>query len=143
MAFRSKLDGLQQAKRTWVCGACRKHHDSKPGSCQYCGSRLIHYFASKAELSRWNELCLLQRFGKISNLELQPPYPVRVGTDGNLTTYGNGVEVFRYLADFRYQDENGRTVVEDVKGSDKNLTEVFKLKRRIIEAAYGITIDIV
>jgi hypothetical protein len=60
-----------------------------------------HVFASKREATRYRELCLMQRCGDISGLELQPRFDFPMG--------------FRYTADFWYV-ENGREIVEDVKG---------------------------
>ena len=85
-------------------------------------------FASKAEGRRYGELRLLERAGVISQLELQPRYPVVV----------NNVQICRYLADFRYV-EGDRTVIEDVKGMVGG-TALYRLKKRLVEALYGITI---
>lgn len=66
---------------------------------ELCG----RFFASKAEARRGEELALLERAGEISNLEYQPVFKL---FDRPKITY---------TADFRYT-ENGREVVEDVKG---------------------------
>ena len=92
-----------------------------------------HWFASKAEARRYTELLLLESAGEIRDIELQPTYPLLTPTpDGSL------VSTAKYVADFRYRDiPSGATVVEDVKGVR---TQVYKLKRRWVEAQYGITI---
>jgi hypothetical protein len=89
-------------------------------------------FASKAEARRYGELSLLVKARKIRQLELQPEFPIVV----------NGVKVAKYVADFRYQTipwdyEGIETVVEDVKGMK---TPVYRLKKKLVEAQYGITI---
>ena len=90
-------------------------------------------FHSQAEAHRWVQLKLLLRGGAIRNLERQVKYPLEVSTpDGPPKVIGN------YYADFVYWD-NDRciTVIEDVKGM---LTQVYKLKKRHVEAQYGIEI---
>lgn len=57
---------------------------------------------------------------------------------------GRKLLVFRgisYIADFRVTYDDGRVVIEDVKGIE---TEAFKLKRKLFEAAYpDLTLSIV
>lgn len=97
-------------------------------------------FASRAEARRYEELLLLGQAGEIRNLELQPRFDLHV----------DGVKVGTYVADFRYESkqivtmhEGGigtwgwRGVVEDVKGVR---TPVYRMKKKHVEAEYGITI---
>ena len=86
-------------------------------------------FASKAEARRFRELRLLQAAGEIQLLDLQPVYPLIV----------NGVQVGKYLADFRYYRKDGELVVEDVKGYSGD-TSIYRLKRRIVQAQYAIQV---
>lgn len=81
-------------------------------------------FDSKAEANRYSELCLLQRAGSISDLECQPRYVL-----------GGGKRPPIYVADFRYQEE-GRLIVEDVKGGKGTQTAVFKLKAKLFRERY-------
>jgi len=92
-----------------------------------------HWFASKREAHRYTELLLLESAGEITDIELQPAYRLMSPTpDGSL------VSTATYVADFRYVDiSTGETVVEDVKGVR---TQVYTLKKRWVEAQYGITI---
>jgi Protein of unknown function (DUF1064) len=83
-------------------------------------------FASKREANRYCELKLLLRDGAITDLELQPKFPV----------IKNGQHITTYVADFKYKSY-GSTVIEDVKGVR---TPVYKLKKKLIEAVYGVTI---
>jgi Protein of unknown function (DUF1064) len=87
-------------------------------------------FASKAEARRYVELKALSAAGQVVYLDLQPQYPLLV----------NGVKVGTYIADFRYDARMGKRwvrVVEDVKGM---ITPVYRLKKKMVEAQYGITI---
>ena len=87
-------------------------------------------FASKAEAKHYGELKILEAAGDIKDLELQPEYPIIV----------NGIRVAIYRADFRYMDRTKHgviQVIEDVKGMR---TPVYKLKKKLVEALYGITI---
>jgi hypothetical protein len=83
-------------------------------------------FASKREAHRYSELKLAERSGDISGLELQPKFPLIV----------NGIKVATYIADFRYI-EGGEVVIEDSKGFR---TAIYRLKKKIVEAQYGIEI---
>ncbi len=85
-------------------------------------------FASKLESRRYSGLKILLEAQRIHTLELQPRYPCRV----------NGKQVCTYVADFRYVDEHGRTVVEDAKGLR---TPLYKLKKKIVEALYDFEIQ--
>lgn len=70
-------------------------------------------FHSRAEAFRYKELKLLQAAGKIKGLELQPVF-VLIPPFAH-PKYGKFRGV-KYIADFRYVDESGQVVVEDVKG---------------------------
>jgi len=91
----------------------------------------LHYFPSEAEAHRFAALKLELRCGLISDLELQPYYPVVL--DGTVMT--------TYKADFRYM-RDGVQVVEDVKGNEEYLTDLFKLKRKLIEHIYKLRLTI-
>lgn len=88
-------------------------------------------FDSKREAARYGELKLLEKAGFIRNLELQPQFEFKLNSDGPV--------LFRYKADFRYFEGSVR-VAEDVKGVE---TAVFKLKRKLIEAAFRVKITVV
>ena len=88
-----------------------------------------HVFDSKKEADRYCELRLLERAGEISNLRLQPRYLLQPA----FTCDGNAYRKIEYVADFEYV-ENGRTVVEDVKGMR---TEVYKIKKKLFLMQYG------
>ena len=88
----------------------------------------MYVFDSAKEAKRYKELKLLERAGKISNLELQPHFLLQDSFKKNGRTYRK----IEYIADFKYI-ENGRTIVEDVKGLQ---TDVFKLKHKLFEKIY-------
>lgn len=139
--FKSKTDALRRAQPVWVCLKCSHETTEKPGvtdgrvtildPCQLCGGD-FHRFPSGTEGRRYKALLLERGCGMISELELQPVFPVVI----------NGKKVFKYYADFRYL-RGGVRIVEDVKGSEKAVTDVFKLKKKIVEAVYGISITVV
>ncbi len=86
-------------------------------------------FASQAEENRYHELKALEKAGAICALRTQPRYALEV----------RGVLICTYVADFVYFEEvaGGVAVVEDVKGV---LTDVYKLKKKLMKAIYGIEI---
>ena len=80
-----------------------------------------HTFHSKAELSRYIELCVLKKSGLISDLQLQPKFEL-------LPKQKDERAVF-YFADFSYV-EDGKYVVEDVKGIR---TRDYVIKRKLFK----------
>jgi hypothetical protein len=83
-------------------------------------------FASKKEAARYRVLKARAAAREIVALELQPRYPLIV----------NGEKVGTYVGDFRYF-EGDVLILEDVKGV---LTPVYRLKRRLVKALYGLDI---
>lgn len=84
-------------------------------------------FASTMEGNRYRELKLLERAGAITDLKLQPRYPIVI----------NGVKVTTYVGDFEYQCTPGPKVTEDTKGTK---TTDYIIKKKLMFAVYGITI---
>lgn len=78
------------------------------------------------EAKRWWELKLLERAGEIQDLQRQVKYELLPKQDGERPVY--------YIADFVYT-ENGKKVVEDVKGMR---TKEYKLKRKMMLYFHGI-----
>lgn len=105
-----------------------------------------HKFASKAEARRYGELKLLEKAGKIESLELQPVFPLRVLLTTGSFTYaaralaGDYPTIGKYVADFKYYRLEAPTgwIVEDVKGFK---TELYRWKKKHVEAQYGIEIQ--
>lgn len=79
-------------------------------------------FASQAEGNHYLLLKARLAAGEITNLELQPRFPVHI----------NGVKVCEYRADFAYFEGEHRRVV-DVKGYK---TAIYRLKKKLVEAAH-------
>ena len=81
-------------------------------------------FDSKAEATRYCELKLLDRAGEITELQLQPSFELvpKTATENRVI----------YKADFSYK-ENGKTVVEDVKGYR---TRDYNIKRKLFKWLY-------
>lgn len=104
-------------------------------------------FDSKKERDRWITLCGFAKMGKISNLERQVHYvliptmrePETVGKRGGVKV-GKVIErSCEYVADFSYKDEDGKTVVEDVK-SRATRTPQYVIKRKLMLWRYGIIV---
>lgn len=106
-------------------------------------------FDSKKEFKRWCELSLLERAGKITNLQRQVPFlliPEQRAPSTEVYKKGSragqpkpGPVLERrvvYIADFVYQ-ENGEAVVEDTKGMR---TKEYVIKRKLMLYQYGIRI---
>ena len=65
-------------------------------------------------------------------LELQPKFPY--------FSEKTKKKLFTYIADFSYYDKELRLHIEDVKGV---ITPLFRLKKKLIEDRYGISIELV
>lgn len=87
-------------------------------------------FDSRAESRRWCDLKLMEKCGAIHDLERQVSYSLPV----------HGEIVARYRADFVYRTSDGDVVVEDVK-SVASMTPVYRLKKKLMKAIWGITIS--
>lgn len=84
-------------------------------------------FDSQKEARRYADLKLLERAGEVISLVVHPIYVISV----------NGQKICNYEADFSYRTKAGRVVVEDVKGVK---TDVYKLKKKLMLACYGIEV---
>lgn len=95
-------------------------------------------FDSKKEANRYSELKLLEKAGAISDLETQVTFdliPKQVDDSGKVVE-----RACTYKADFVYT-ENGKRVVEDVKGYKyNNAYQLFVIKRKLMLLCYGIRI---
>jgi hypothetical protein len=91
-------------------------------------------FDSKKEATRYQELKLLEKAGKIKELKLQPEYELIPKFKKNNKTYRKTI----YKADFSYFDiEANKYIIEDVKGFK---TDVYKLKKKLFEYKYDYEI---
>jgi len=88
-----------------------------------------HLFASKREAEYYDGLKLLERAGRVRDIEIQPSYPIAI----------NGKHICKVILDFRYWEILGakkdhvRRALDDVKGKD---TPLSRIKRKLVEAAY-------
>ena len=88
------------------------------------------WFDSKAEAKRYNELKWQEKSGFIGGLECHPSFEIS----------HNGTEICTVELDFKYHDHGWLEFYEDVKGRDNPLS---KLKRKLVEAFYGIKVDVI
>jgi hypothetical protein len=103
----------------------QKAHKYRAKGCRVDG----RWFPSQRQGRRYEELKLLVLGGTITDLQI----------DNRETTFRlevNGQLVCKYRADAVYR-ERGKLVVEDSKGFP---TEVYKLKRKLMQACLGIEI---
>lgn len=80
-------------------------------------------FASLKERKRYRELKLLQEKGEIVMFLRQTPFHLQAGV--------------KYVCDYFVFWTNGEVTIEDVKGVK---TDMYKLKKKQVEATYPITI---
>lgn len=93
-------------------------------------------FDSKKEMQRYKDLELLESTDYICNLELQKKFLLQ---EGYTNAKGKKIRPIYYIADFYYFDLlKDKWVVEDTKGVR---TEVYKLKKKLFEYIYNLTID--
>lgn len=103
-------------------------------------------FQSKKEGRRYFELRLMEKAGKIADLQRQVKYvlipaqrePDKIGVRGGVIK-GKLIErECAYIADFVYKDlEKGELIVEDTKGFR---TPEYIIKRKLMLYQYGIRI---
>jgi hypothetical protein len=101
--------------------------------CEWNGEK----FDSKRELARYQELLLLQKAGKISELERQVVFVLAPAV--RLACKNNRMKAaLRFVADFRYRDIlREELVTEDCKGMRNR---VYEIKRHLLKAIHGIDI---
>lgn len=124
----AKLKGRQAIKKLQ---AESKYHAQKTDRMMPGGKSRT--FDSLREARRYDELLQLLRSGAISDLRLQPQFTLQ---DSYITAEGERVRAIRYVADFSYVKDGAR-IVEDAKGMR---TEKYKLKKKLLNERFGITI---
>ncbi len=91
-----------------------------------------HRFDSKKEAARYGELRMLERAGKIGDLQLQPRFPLVVHEQDCGT----------YVGDFSYWvTETGDRVIEDVKSAATRKLPTYRLKVKLVWALYGLRVQ--
>lgn len=109
-------------------------------------------FDSKKEAARYDELMVMLRAGAIRDLRLQQEFTLQ---EKYVTATGELVRAIRYVADFTYERKTSQQsflpdgslhsivmwekVVEDVK-SPATITPVYKIKRKMMQDRFGITV---
>ena len=102
----------------------RRKHKYHAKKCEVDGI----VFDSHKEAKRYQELKLLQKVGKISDLELQPEFILQDGFERD----GKRYRAIKYVADFQYV-QDGKLVVEDTKGYRTN---EYLIKRKMFLKNY-------
>ena len=91
-------------------------------------------FDSKKEANRYIELKWLEKTNQIKDLELQKRFELQPSYEKD----GHIIRPIFYYADFYYYDIiKGKYIIEDTKGYR---TEVYKLKKKILEYKYDVRI---
>jgi hypothetical protein len=94
-------------------------------------------FASKKEAQRYHELKLMEQAGLIEDLQVQPELALDV-CDVRVGIYRGDFSYYPCHEDGPYKGAPiGPQTIEDVKGMK---TPVYQLKKKLVEAIYGITI---
>lgn len=88
-------------------------------------------FHSKHEAQYWQELRLREKAGEITGLVRQVPFDLVT-----VNSAGDRIVVATYIADMTFY-EDGKLVVADAKG---HLTQIYRMKRKWLEAQLGIII---
>ncbi len=126
----------EEEYRALIGGTPPKSSKYKNKKTEYKGLK----FDSIGERDHYIELELRQRAGEIQDLKTQVSFEIQPAfTDSK----GKRIRAITYKADFVYYDlKDKRTHIEDYKGSREVLTEVFKLKKKLL-AYKGIDIEVV
>lgn len=91
-----------------------------------------YMFDSKHESTVWLKLRRMEEAGLIKNLVRQTSLDFCI----------NDKKMFTYKPDMEYDDADGVHHYIDAKSSATAKNPVFRLKKKIIEAHYGITIEL-
>jgi hypothetical protein len=94
------------------------------------------YFPSTKEAKRYLYLKTRQTLGEIHDLKVHHRVPITIA----------GLKVCEVEIDFAYHAEGHGVVWEDVKGQtkgDEPAIKLWKLKHRLVEAVYGIKVQII
>lgn len=93
-------------------------------------------FDSIKECNRYKELKLMERAGCIKELQLQKEFELQPAFIIN----NKKIRAIKYVCDFYYYDnEKKKYVVEDVK-SEVTKTQVYKIKKKVMQYKYKIEI---
>ncbi len=95
-------------------------------------------FDSTKEGNEYSKLKLLKKSVEIKDFEIQVKFDIRI----------NEIHIANYFLDFLVINNDGSKEYIDVKGQDKKTkkwitTDVFQLKKKLVEAIYKIKIKII
>lgn len=95
-------------------------------------------FDSKKESEFYGSLKIKKQAGLIKGFKMQVPYEIII----------NNIRIANYFLDFLVENNDGTIEYIDIKGKDKKTnkfikTGVFALKKRLVEAIYGIKISMI
>ena len=93
-------------------------------------------FDSKKEARRFGELRIMRRSGQIEDLRVHPQFTLQ---EAYTTEDGERIRAIRYEADFSYRI-GGVAVVEDVKSEATRKDKTYRMKRKLMQERYGITV---
>jgi hypothetical protein len=142
------LDSLPPHLRAAAIAQHPELAQAKTKAKQKYGNKLTEVdgvvYRSVKEAKRLSQLRQLERAGKIKDLEAQPEFPFIV-TDKRT---GQPVRVGAYIADAAYTVVDpsiapegygpGARVVEDVKSDATARNSLYRLKKKIVAALYGV-----
>lgn len=97
-----------------------------------------HKFDSTKESEFYGSLILKKKTGLIKDFKMQVKFDIVV----------NNIHIANYFLDFLVENNDGSLEYIDIKGKDKKTnkfikTSVFALKKRLVEAIYGIKISMI
>ena len=94
-------------------------------------------FASKKEMLRYYDLKMLKMANEISDLELQPKFPVFISSKTGMVPFCT------YTADFRYKLKDGTVVVEELKSTGTAKDAAYRLRRKAAEIFHGMKVNVI
>jgi hypothetical protein len=86
-------------------------------------------FDSKKECEYFIYLSRLEALGDISELKRQVRFELQPSFKHN----GKTIRSINYVADFTFKDKDGQLHIVDVKGSKNTLTDVYKIKKKMMQ----------
>ena len=115
-------------------------NDGLKSNNKYRNKKVIYdgfQFDSQKECERYKQLKLLERAGCIKELELQKVFELQPAFSLNKKK----IQSIKYICDFYYYDNNKQKyIVEDVK-SVATKTQVYLLKKKMMQYKYKIEIN--
>jgi hypothetical protein len=91
-------------------------------------------FDSMAEADRYKILRVMEKTGKISDLECHPRWEI---IPAQKIEGHRSFQAAHYTADFKYF-QDGKMIVEDVKSEYTRQAEDYKLRRKLMMLVHGI-----